>query len=139
MFGLFGRLDYSYMGKYLVTATIRRDASSKFNPDNRWGTFPSISLGWRISDEKFMEKAHATWLDDLKIRAGYGTTGNSNIGAYNYAFQYSNPTRYLYGISGGNSGAATGFGLTALGDVYAKWETIKMFNVGFDLTDSTTS
>ena len=134
MFGLFGRLDYSYMGKYLVTATIRRDASSKFNPDNRWGTFPSISLGWRISDEKFMEKAHATWLDDLKIRAGYGTTGNSNIGAYNYAFQYANPSRYLYGISGGNSGAATGYALTALGDIYAKWETIKMFNVGFDLT-----
>ena len=134
MFGLFARADYSYMGKYLVTATIRRDASSKFSESNRWGTFPSVSLGWRISDEKFMEKAHATWLDDLKIRAGYGTTGNSNIGAYNYAFQYANPTRYMYGIDGGNSGAATGYGITALGDQNAKWETIKMFNVGFDLT-----
>jgi TonB-linked SusC/RagA family outer membrane protein len=134
MFGLFGRLDYSYMGKYLVTATIRRDASSKFAEANRWGTFPSVSLGWRISDEPFMAKAHETWLDDLKLRAGYGTTGNSNIGAYNYAFQYSNPTRYLYGIEGLNSGANTGYGITALGDKNAKWETIKMFNVGYDLT-----
>ena len=134
MFGLFGRVDYSYEGKYLVTATIRRDASSKFSESNRWGTFPSISLGWRISDEKFLEKARATWLDDLKLRAGYGTTGNSNIGAYNYAFQYSNPTRYLYGIAGENSGANTGYGITALGDKNAKWETIKMFNVGWDLT-----
>jgi len=134
MFGLFGRLDYSYMGKYLVTATIRRDASSKFAEANRWGTFPSISLGWRISDEPFMAKAHETWLDDLKLRAGYGTTGNSNIGAYNYAFQYSNPTRYLYGIVGDNTTAATGYGISALGDKNAKWETIKMFNVGYDLT-----
>ena len=134
MFGLFGRLDYSYMGKYLVTATIRRDASSKFAEANRWGTFPSISLGWRISDEPFMAKAHETWLDDLKLRAGYGTTGNSNIGAYNYAFQYSNPTRYLYGIVGDNTSAATGYGISALGDKNAKWETIKMFNVGYDLT-----
>ena len=134
MFGLFGRLDYSYMGKYLVTATIRRDAASRFSSSNRWGTFPSVSLGWRISDEKFMEKAHATWLDDLKIRAGYGTTGNSNIGAYNYAFQYGNATRYLYGITGTNTGANTGFGATSLGDSGAKWETIKMFNVGYDFT-----
>jgi len=134
MFGLFGRVDYSYQGKYLVTATIRRDASSKFSESNRWGTFPSVSLGWRISDEKFLEKAHATWLDDLKIRAGYGTTGNSNIGAYNYAFQYGNATTYAYGIAGENSGVGTGYGNTALGDKNAKWETIKMFNVGFDLT-----
>ena len=134
MFGLFARADYSYMGKYLVTATIRRDAASRFSSSNRWGTFPSVSLGWRISDEKFMEKAHATWLDDLKIRAGYGTTGNSNIGAYNYAFQYGNATSYLYGIAGTNSGANTGYGATSLGDSGAKWETIKMFNVGYDFT-----
>ena len=134
MFGLFARADYDYKGKYLVTATVRRDASSKFAPSNRWGTFPSVSVGWRISDEKFMAKAHDKWLDDLKLRAGYGTTGNSNIGAYNYAFQYGNATRYLYGIAGSNSGANTGFGITNLGDSNAKWETMKMFNVGFDVT-----
>ena len=134
MFGYFGRADYSYKGKYLATLTLRRDAASKFASKNRWGTFPSISLGWRVSDEKFLEKARATWLDDLKLRAGYGTTGNSNIGAYNYAFQYSNNTRYLYAISGENSGANTGFGISTLGDQNAKWETVKMLNAGIDLT-----
>ena len=134
MFGYFGRADYSYKGKYLATLTMRRDASSKFSSKHRWGTFPSISLGWRISDEKFLEQARSTWMDDLKIRAGYGTTGNSNIGAYNYAFQYSNNTRYLYAITGENSGANTGYGISVLGDQNAKWETVKMLNAGIDLT-----
>ncbi len=134
MFGYFGRADYSYKGKYLATLTMRRDAASKFASKNRWGTFPSISLGWRISDEKFLEKARSTWMDDLKLRAGYGTTGNSNIGAYNYAFQYSNNTRYLYAITGENSGANTGYGISVLGDQNAKWETVKMLNAGIDLT-----
>jgi TonB-linked SusC/RagA family outer membrane protein len=136
MFGLFGRLDYSYQGKYLVTATIRRDAVSKFSAKHRWGTFPSVSLGWRVSDEKFMEKARNSWLDDLKLRAGYGTTGNSNIGAYNYAFQYGMGSYgyYNYAIMGGNDAAKTGYGNTSLGDTEAKWETVKMFNVGIDLT-----
>ena len=134
MFGYFGRADYSYKGKYLATLTVRRDAASKFASKNRWGTFPSISLGWRISDEKFLEQARSSWLDDLKIRAGYGTTGNSNIGAYNYAFQYSNDSRYLYGIAGVNSGANTGYGIQNLGDSNAKWETVKMLNAGIDLT-----
>ncbi|MBQ9883412.1 MAG: SusC/RagA family TonB-linked outer membrane protein [Bacteroidaceae bacterium] len=134
MFGIFGRADYSYEGRYLATFTIRRDASSKFSENNRWGTFPSVSLGWRISDEPFLAKAHATWLDDLKLRAGYGTTGNSNIGAYNYAFQYGTGDLYHYGIEGGNSAAAVGYVQTALGDTNAKWETVKMFNIGYDLT-----
>ena len=134
MFGIFGRADYSYMGKYLVTATIRRDASSRFSADNRWGTFPSVSLGWRISDEPFMAKAHENWLDDLKLRAGYGTTGNSNIDNYNYAFAYGTGNSYVYAIDGSDSKAAAGYGLSKLGDNNAKWETSKMFNVGYDLT-----
>ena len=136
MFGLFGRVDYSYEGKYLATFTIRRDAASKFSARNRWGTFPSVSLGWRVSDEPFLEKARASWLDDLKLRAGYGTTGNSNIGAYNYAFQYGVGSNgyYNYGIKGLNTEAAVGYGNTNLGDTNAKWETVKMFNVGLDLT-----
>ena len=134
MFGLFGRVDYSYQGKYLVTATIRRDASSRFSESNRWGTFPSVSLGWRISDEPFMAKAHETWLDDLKLRVGYGTTGNSNIDNYNYAFTYGTGNGYVYGIDGSDKTANTGYGLSKLGDSNAKWETSKMFNVGYDLT-----
>lgn len=133
MFGMFVRADYSYKGKYLATVTVRRDASSKFSEQNRWGTFPSISLGWRISDEKFMEKTR-TWLDDLKIRAGYGTTGNSNIDAYNWAFQYGTGDRYLYSINGSDTEVSQGFGVTNLGDIQAKWETSKMLNVGFDVT-----
>ncbi|WP_297909550.1 TonB-dependent receptor [uncultured Parabacteroides sp.] len=133
MFGMFGRIDYSYQGKYLATITVRRDASSKFSEKNRWGTFPSISLGWRMSDEKFMEKTR-TWLDDFKLRVGYGTTGNSNIDAYNYAFQYGTGNTYLYSITGSDTDVYTGFGVTNLGDVEAKWETSKMFNIGFDAT-----
>ena len=86
-----------------------------------------------MSDEVFMEKTR-TWLDDLKVRAGYGTTGNSNIGAYNYAFQYATGNDYLYGITGADSGASPGYAISNLGDVNAKWETTKMFNVGLDVT-----
>ena len=134
MFGMFARADYSYKGKYLVTATFRRDASSRFAAKHRWGNFPSVSLGWRLSDESFLASAHDNWLDDLKLRAGYGTTGNSNIGNYNYANQYGNGTQFLYNVSGGNSGAAVGFGSTYIGDTEARWETVEMFNVGVDLT-----
>lgn len=133
MFGLFGRGDYSYKGKYLATITVRRDASSRFGKNNRWGTFPSASAGWRISDENFMEKTHS-YLDDLKIRAGYGTTGNSNIGAYNYAFQYATGTDYLYSITNSDTEVESGYALSSLGDINAKWETTRMFNVGFDAT-----
>ena len=134
MFGMFARADYSYKGKYLVTATFRRDASSRFAAKHRWGNFPSVSLGWRMSDESFLASAHDNWLDDLKLRAGYGTTGNSNIGNYNFANQYGNGTQFLYNVSGGNSGAAVGFGSTNIGDTEARWETVEMFNVGADLT-----
>jgi TonB-linked SusC/RagA family outer membrane protein len=133
MFGIFGRGDYSYQGKYLVTVTVRRDASSKFGENNRWGTFPSISGGWRISDESFMQPVR-TWMDDLKFRAGYGTTGNSNIGAYNYAFQYATGNSYLYSITGSDSEVKAGYGVSNLGDPDAKWETTRMFNIGFDAT-----
>lgn len=133
MFGLFGRADYAYQGKYLATVTVRRDASSKFSEKNRWGTFPSVSLGWRMSDEKFMESTRS-YLDDLKLRVGYGTTGNSNIDPYNWAFQYGTGNTYLYSIMGTDSDVAAGYGVTNLGDVEAKWETAKMLNVGFDAT-----
>ena len=133
MFGIFGRADYAYQGKYLATVTVRRDASSRFSEKNRWGTFPSVSLGWRMSDENFMEKTR-TWLDDFKLRAGYGTTGNSNIGAYNWAFRYGTGNTWLYSITGSDTDVMTGYGVTALGDIDAKWETSKMVNVGFDAT-----
>lgn len=133
MFGYFGRADYSYKGKYLATATVRRDASSKFGKENRWGTFPSVSLGWRISDEAFMA-ATSSWLNDLKLRAGYGTTGNSNIGSYNWAYQYATGNGYLYSTSASDAAAATGYGISNLGDPSARWETVRMTNVGLDVS-----
>jgi len=133
MFGVFGRIDYSYKGKYLATLTTRVDGSSKFGENNRWGTFPSISLGWRVTDEKLMAST-SKWLDDLKLRVGYGTAGNSNIGAYNYAFQYATGNAYLYAIDGSDTGASVGYAISNLGDPDAKWETIRTLNVGFDAT-----
>ena len=75
---MFARADYGYKDKYLLTGIIRRDGVSRFSESNRYGVFPSISAGWRMSEEAFMEPSR-DWLDDLKIRAGYGVTGNSEI------------------------------------------------------------
>lgn len=134
MFGYFGRLDYSYQSKYLLTVTLRRDGVSRFAPNQRWGTFPSISAGWRISDEIFFEKTR-TWLDDFKIRAGYGTTGNSQVGStVNYAFLYGTGTGYGYDFGGTDNSIYTGYVITNLGDPGAKWETTKMLNLGIDAT-----
>ncbi len=82
--GLIGRLNYAYKGKYLLQASVRYDGSSRLSPHNRWATFPAVSAGWRISEEKFMEGTR-TWLDNLKLRAGYGTTGTASISPYSSA------------------------------------------------------
>jgi TonB-linked SusC/RagA family outer membrane protein len=79
--GLIGRLAYSYKSRYLFSASVRRDGSSRLAADNRWDTFPAFSLGWRLSDESFMESTK-TWLSDLKFRVGYGVTGTANISPY---------------------------------------------------------
>lgn len=81
LISFYGRANYDYLGRYLATFTLRSDGSSKFGKNNRWGLFPSASLAWRISAEKFMEGAHS-WLDDLKLRVSYGITGNQDIGNY---------------------------------------------------------
>jgi len=78
----FGRLNYDYKGRYLAEFSVRRDASSKFSEKNRWGTFPSGSIGWRISDEKFMGRF--SWIDDLKLRTSYGVLGNQELGVVNW-------------------------------------------------------
>ena len=82
LISFFGRVNYNYAGRYMFTATVRRDGSSVFGANHKWGTFPSASLAWRISDEKFMESTRS-WLDNLKWRVGYGVTGNqSGVSAY---------------------------------------------------------
>lgn len=90
---LFARITYDYKGRYLLTANVRRDGSSRFAENNKWGNFPSASVGWRISDEKFMQFAKPA-LDDAKIRVSYGVTGNESIGNYDYVYTYSPSTIY---------------------------------------------
>ena len=135
MFGLFARADYSYNERYLLTAIIRRDGSSRFSPSNRYGYFPSISAGWRISEEDFM-KDKIAWVNDLKFRAGYGVTGNSEIPrASNWATEYgTNPGSTNYDLSGAQSTALPGYTLIRFSNPNTKWETTKMLNVGFDAT-----
>lgn len=132
LFGLFGRVDYTYSDKYLATVTVRRDASSKFGENNRWATFPSASLGWRISKESFMSGLTSSWMNDLKLRVGYGTSGNSNIGEYNYAFQFATGDPYLYSTLGDDASVSPGYAISNLGDPNAKWETIRTLNTGID-------
>lgn len=91
LISFYGRVNYNYAGKYLFTATVREDGSSKFGKNNRWGIFPSASVAWRISAEDFMSGA-SSWLDDLKLRTSYGITGNQDIGNYK--------TLAIYGASG---------------------------------------
>ena len=129
---VFGRVDYSYAEKYLLGATIRRDGYSSFFPGRQWGTFPSVSLGWRISQEDFLKSV--SWLNDLKLRTSFGSTGsNANIlgtnavDTYNYGFGST-----AYGINGGLNSTATGYAQTSIGNPKTTWETDKIINIGID-------
>ena len=135
LFGLFGRVDYSFNDKYLFTGIIRRDGVSRFSKSNRYGVFPSASLGWRISQEDFMESTR-DWLDDVKLRVGYGQTGNSEVPRItNYAMELATyPKRSDYDLNGQNNSTTTGFILDKYGNEDTKWESTEMWNVGVDAT-----
>lgn len=135
LFGMFGRADYAYQDKYLATVIVRRDGVSRFSKSNRYGTFPSISLGWRISEEDFMENTQ-DWLDDLKFRVGYGQTGNAEVPrATNFAYEFStDPGTTGYDLGGTNGTTYTGYKLNRFGNEDTKWESTDMFNVGLDAT-----
>jgi TonB-linked SusC/RagA family outer membrane protein len=128
----FIRADYGFKDKYLLSATVRRDGSSRFGADTRYGTFPSISAGWRISEEGFL--AGVDFLSDLKIRGGYGTMGNQlAISPVNQFFLYGGSIGDAnYAINGGNSASSQGFRPTRIGNPAAKWETNVTTNIGFD-------
>lgn len=129
---LFGRLDYSFKSKYLLSATVRRDGSSNFGAANLYGVFPSFSAAWRISNESFMSSV--SWLNDLKIRAGYGETGNQNIPANNAydLYQSLNSTSY-YPMNGTNA-LVSGVSQNQVGNPALKWEVLKSTNLGVDFT-----
>ncbi|GAB3978385.1 TonB-dependent receptor [Spirosoma terrae] len=129
----FAKVNYALDDKYLLDLTIRRDRSSRFAPEFRSAIFPAASAGWRISKENFFKTT--TFIDDLKIRAGYGQTGNQEIGNYNSFTQFStNPITSFYDINGTRTSAVPGYELTQFGNAKAKWETTTSLNIGFDAT-----
>ena len=131
LFSYFGRLDYAFDDKYLLQATLRRDASSRFQAASRYATFPAASVGWRISKESFM--SGVDFVSDLKVRAGWGQTGNQEIGDFNaYSTYQSNPNSSGYGLGSSPIGYMQGFDLGRFGNPNAKWETTTTVNVGVD-------
>lgn len=121
---LFSRVTYDYKGRYLFAVNVRRDGSSRFAKNNKWGNFPSVSGGWRFSDEAFM-KASRSFLDDAKLRLSYGITGNEAIGNYDHVYAYSPNT--IYDGTGG-------VGPSRIGVNDLAWEETRQANAGLDLS-----
>jgi len=121
----FARVNYAYKGKYLVEGSIRRDGSSRFGPDNKWGNFPSASVAWRVSEESFLKGVPS--ISELKLKASYGVTGNFNIGDFQYLGNVSNVV-----YSPGNV-LTNGKVQTSLANSELSWEKTKGYNIGFEL------
>jgi len=130
LFSIFGRLEYNYDNRYLLNATVRRDGSSRFL-DNRYGVFPSGSIGWRVSQERFMQDVD--WLTNLQIRAGYGVMGNQlNVSPDNaFSLFGGNQLNSFYPITGGPT-TFQGFRQTRIGNPAARWEEAHSMNIGFN-------
>lgn len=128
----FGRLQYNYNDTYLFTANMRADGSSKLAPGHRWGYFPSFSVAWRVSQEKFMK--NVSWIDDLKLRGGWGQTGNqSGLGDYSYLALYKINRIQWFGTSGDANAVPTRT-KSILSNPELTWETTSQTNIGLDLT-----
>lgn len=125
MLSMISRVNYSYAGKYLFTATVRRDGSSRFGPNNKWGTFPSFSVGYNLSEEAFMKSVK--FINNLKIRAGYGISGNNQIGNYTHIGLISS-TNYVE-----NNKIKPGLVPSNLSNDQLTWEKSKQLNLGMDL------
>jgi TonB-linked SusC/RagA family outer membrane protein len=121
----FGRVNYDFASKYYLSATLRRDGSSRFAGDNKWGTFYSLSAGWVMTRENFLKDV--SWLEILKLRAGYGAIGNQEIGLYAYSDRISPYFDYPFGDV-----SNSGYAQTSLGNEDLKWETSYQYNAGVD-------
>jgi TonB-linked SusC/RagA family outer membrane protein len=126
MISYLARVNYGYKEKYLITATIRRDGSSRFGANNRWGTFPSFSVGWRVSEEAFMK--NVKFMTDLKLRASYGLTGNNDIGDYRAIGLLQN-LNYAIG-----NALISGVGRSSFTNPLLGWESMKQLDVGIDFS-----
>ena len=126
----YGRLNYSLLDRYLFTATVRADGSSRFSKDNRWGIFPALAFAWRVKEESFLK--NVSWIDDLKLRLGYGVTGQQDgIGNYNYLAFYSlstNTNRYQLGNTFYNMMRPIAY------DENIHWEQTATYNAGLDFS-----
>lgn len=128
LISFWARANWSVMDKYLLTATVRRDGSTRFNPNNRWGLFPALALGWRVLDEDFAEPLKSTF-SDLKFRASWGITGNEGIGDYRYVNSYQpgdDRAQYIFGNDTINTIRPSAV------DPNIKWEETTSLNVGLD-------
>jgi len=136
MISYLGRINYSFLDKYLLTASLRHDGSSKFGSGHRWGTFPSFSLGWKISNEKFFKNLEGEFISNLKLRAGWGQIGNSSLPVYYaYVSQVSSNSadewidnRYIF-----DEKVSQGYFLNTIGTPGLSWETTEQTNIGFDM------
>jgi TonB-linked SusC/RagA family outer membrane protein len=126
MLSYFGRLNYAFKGRYLLEANFRRDASSRFSPDNRWGTFPSVSAGWRVIEEPFAQSLKS-YLQNLKIRASYGKLGNTTSGYYDWQATYARQNNSLGGS------IANGLAVGKIANPLLQWESITEAEVGIEL------
>jgi TonB-dependent starch-binding outer membrane protein SusC len=133
-FSMFGKVNYSFNDRYYLTGVVRRDGSSRFGVNNRYGIFPAVSAAWRVTSEDFMKDV--SFITDLKVRGGWGQMGNSNNVDPNnqYSLYGSNVGNSFYDIGGTNNSAALGFSRTRIGNPDAKWETSTTTNIGFDAT-----
>jgi TonB-linked SusC/RagA family outer membrane protein len=132
LYSQFGKVDYTFMDKFLFSATVRRDGSSVFGEADKYGIFPAVSAGWRITSEDFMKSIG--WISDLKIRGGWGKMGNSRISTSNGVSSAGSQAIFGYDISGINTGTSPGIAFTGIGNPLAKWESNTTINIGFDGT-----
>ena len=125
--GFFGRFMYNYDDKYLISASLRRDGSSRFGANNKWGWFPAVSIGWRINKEKFL--SDVTWINDLKLRAGYGVTGNQDFANYKSLLMMTTAGKFYY-----NGQWINTYQPASNANPDLKWEKKGEFNAGIDMT-----
>ena len=133
MLSFLGRINYGYDDRYLATASFRVDGSSKFGKDNRFATFPSFSLAWKLSNEKFFKNLNAHWIDMIKIRGGWGQIGNQNIGNYLYQNILTSARQYQY-LYGNPEEVYQGVTAISVANPNIKWETTESTNIGLDIT-----